>query len=303
MEIKSLPPEIILIRPPVEAYSILIAVTGGCSWNHCRFCATYKNNRGIVQEYAIRPLGDILNDIDLEAALHPNHKWVFLAGGNATSAPTDFLCKIIKHVRKRFKRIERVSCYSKALDIVRKTDEELKQLAEAGLDIVYMGLESGSKNVLRIMKKGTNDRTFIKVGNRLLKAGIKLSLYVLLGLGGYKLSEEHVRETARVLTAINPTIFRFRTLNVGPSNLLLEDVATGKLKILKPVDVLKEERDIIKFLGDNVTSEVYNDHISNYFAGQTKNIKNDREWFVKALDELINNPQIQNMERKTFLHL
>ncbi len=241
--------------------------------------------------------------IDLESVLYPHHKWVFLAGGNPTSAPTDYLCKIIKHVRKRFPRVERVSCYSKALDIVRKTDEELINLAKAGLDIVYMGLESGSKKILRIMKKGTNDATIIKVGRRLLKAGIKLSLYIILGLGGYELSEEHVKETARVLTAINPTIFRFRTFNVGQESLIRDDINSGKLTLLKPVDTLKEEKGIIQLLGDNVTSEVYNDHYANYFPGHSKNIKKDKEWFIKSLNELIDNPEIQKLEPRTLLHM
>ncbi|MBD3353625.1 MAG: radical SAM protein, partial [Candidatus Lokiarchaeota archaeon] len=118
----SLPPDVILIRPPVESWSVLIAVTGGCSWNYCRFCGVYKN----IQDYAIRPLEDVLNDIGRNAKIYPDHKWVFLAGGNVTSVPTDYLVKIVKHVRKKFKKIERLSCYAKELDIVRKSDDELK---------------------------------------------------------------------------------------------------------------------------------------------------------------------------------
>jgi radical SAM superfamily enzyme YgiQ (UPF0313 family) len=287
-----LPPETIIIRPPVEAYSLLIAVTGGCSWNNCVFCGTYRG----IQDYAIRPLEEVLETIDYESSMYPNQRTIFLAGGNPTSAPTDYLCKIIRHVRKRFKYVQRVSCYSKALDIVRKTDEELRQLAEAGLDIVYMGLESGSNTVLRIMKKGTNDKTFIKVGRRLLAAGIKLSLYVLLGLGGYEHSAEHIKGTAHVLTEINPTVFRFRTLNVSPNIPLWNKLQSGEFTELNPVDTLREERDIIKLLGENVTSEVYNDHMNNYFPGATKNIQKDRELFINSLNKLIDNPKIQNLK-------
>ena len=136
----------------------------------------------------------VLRNVDYLADTYPNHKWVFLGNGNPTSAPTEYLVKILRYVKSRFKKLERLSAYSKALDIVRKTDEELMQLKEAGLDIVYMGLESGSKTILRLMKKGTNDRTIIQVGKRILNAGIKLSLYIILGLGSYEYSEEHVRE-------------------------------------------------------------------------------------------------------------
>ncbi len=295
----SLNPGHIIIRPPVESYSVLLAVTGGCSWNQCKFCGVYKG----IQDYVVRPLEEVMKDIDYLADTYPNHRWVFLGNGNPTSAPTDYLVKILKYVKLRFKKLERLSAYSKALDIVKKSDEELKQLKEAGLDIVYMGLESGSKTVLRLMKKGTNDRTIIEVGKRLLNAGIKLSLYVILGLGSYEHSEEHVRETARVLTEINPTIFRFRTLNVIPSSPLWVDVQNGTFKVMRPVDVLKEERDILAQIGSNVTSEMYNDHISNYCTLKSNDISKDRERFIEELNKLIDDPRIQQMEPKWLLHM
>lgn len=301
--LQKVPPEQIIIRPPVEAYSLLIPVTGGCSWNKCRFCGTYGGVYGVIQEYAIRPLEDVLRDIDKYAERNYHGYPVFLAGGNPTSAPTEYLVEIISHVRKKLKNIPRISCYAKALDILRKTDKELNNLAEAGLDIVYMGLESGSNKILRIMKKGTNAESMITAGKRVLNAGIKLSLYIILGLGSYKLSEDHVRETARVLTEINPTIFRFRTLNILPNTPLWEDYKTGEFKLLKPVDCLKEERDIISKLGPNVTSQVFNDHVSNYCPIETENIQQDRERFITTLESFINDPKIKNLARKNLIHM
>lgn len=295
------PAEHIIIRPPVEAYSVLIAVTGGCSWNRCRFCGTYKGMYGTTQDYAIRPLDDVKKDID-QAAKYNYHGFpVFLAGGNPTSAPTEYLAEIIKYVRVKLKDVPRVSCYSKALDVLRKSDEELMTLAMAGLDIVYMGLESGSNKVLRLMKKGTNAESFIKAGKRLLNAGIKLSLYVILGLGGQKLSEDHVRETARVLTEINPTIFRFRTLTISPSIPLYEDFKSGEFTLIDPIDNVKEERDIIANLGENVTSQVFNDHMNNYLDIESTNIKEDREMFIKTFDSYIE--KNKNLPRKHFTRM
>ena len=299
----SLPPEQIVIRPPVEANSILIAVTGGCSWNKCEFCGTYKGVYGGTQEYAIRPLEEVKRDIDYYAQKKYHGYPVFLAGGNPTSAPTEYLVEIIKHVRTKLKDIPRVSCYAKALDILRKNEEEMKNLAEAGLDIVYMGLESGSSKILRKMKKGTNAESMIKAGKKILNAGIKLSLYIILGLGGKKHSEEHVRETARVLTAINPTIFRFRTLNILPNTPLWDKWQSGDFKLLSPLENLKEERGIVKRLGENVNSEVYNDHVSNYCSLSTKNIKKDRERFLEELNSLISDPRIQNLPRKNLIRM
>jgi radical SAM superfamily enzyme YgiQ (UPF0313 family) len=295
------PPSQIVIRPPVEAYSVLIAVTGGCSWNNCRFCGTYKGIYGTTQDYAVRPLEDVLKDIDLYAKKNYHGYPVFLAGGNPTSAPTEYLAKIIEYVRLRMKNVLRVSCYAKSLDILRKTDEELKQLAEAGLDIVYMGLESGSSKILRIMKKGTNAESMIKAGKRVLNSGIKLSLYVMLGLGGKKFSEEHIKGTARVLTEINPTIFRFRTLNIMPNTPLWKEWKKGDFELLSPVECLIEERDIIANLGENVTSQVFNDHVSNYTSLESSNIKNDRDAFIKTLDSLI--PKTKNLQRKNLTRM
>ncbi|MFX1277199.1 MAG: radical SAM protein [Promethearchaeota archaeon] len=301
---KTIPPSVIMYRPPVEAFSILIAVTGGCSWNKCRFCGMYKNADGTpIQEHAIRPLEDVLRDIDSFSAKNYHGYPVFLAGGNATAAPTDYLVNVITHVRKKLNNVPRISCYCKALDVLRKSDEELKLLAKAGLNIVYMGLESGSNKILRIMKKGTNAESFIKAGKRLLNAGIKLSMYVLLGLGSYEFSKEHVSETARVLTEINPTIFRFRTLNMVPTAPLWNEWNAGKFELLKPVDCIREERNIIAQLGENVTSQVFNDHVSNYCSIQSSNIKTDRELFIKTLDSYINDPRIRNLPRENRVSL
>jgi radical SAM superfamily enzyme YgiQ (UPF0313 family) len=255
-----------------------------------------------IQEYGILPLRDVLRQVDRAAANNYQGFPVFLAGGNATSAPTDFLVKIIKYVRLTLKDVKRVSCYAKSLDILRKSDDELKQLAEAGLDIVYMGLESGDSNILRKMRKGTNAASMIKAGKRILDVGIKLSLYVLLGLGGRTDTKSHALETARVLTAINPTVFRFRTLHITHLNPppLYDDIKNGSFELLSPVECIKEEREIIANLGDNVTSEVYNDHMNNYCDIESKNIKEDKEAFIKTLDSYINDPQIQKMQRKEF---
>ncbi len=294
---------VIVIRPPVEAYSVLIPVTGGCSWNKCKFCGTYSGVYGGIQDYQIRPLEAVKSDIDYYGSHFYDGFNVFLAGGNPTSAPTDYLVEILKYVRQKIKNVPQISSYAKALDILRKSDEELKQLKAAGLNIVYMGLESGSSNILRIMRKGTNAESMIKAGKKVLNAGIKLSLYVILGLGSYKLSEEHVKETARVLTAINPTIFRFRTLNILPNTPLWKEWKSGEFELLKPVDNIREERDIIALLGDNVNSQVYNDHVSNYCNIESSNIKEDKELFLKTLDTLINDPKIQSLPRENLMYM
>ena len=131
-----------------------------------------------------------------------------------------------------------------------------------------------------------------------MEAGIQLSLYVLLGLGGKKYSKDHVLETARVLTEINPTIFRFRSLGVGSNIPLWYDLEKGEFELIDPVDYLIEERDIIASLGDNVTSQVFNDHAANYCYIESDNIKEDRDHFIHTLNSYIKDPRFLTIKRK-----
>ncbi|MHA1619522.1 MAG: radical SAM protein [Promethearchaeota archaeon] len=282
-----LPAETILIRPPIESNSILIAVTGGCSWNKCRFCGVYKG----VQDYHLRKLEEILADIQYFAQIHPNHPHLFLAGGNAFSTPTDYLLQILHHITQNFPYIQRISVYAKILDIVNKSDDELKQLAEAGLSICYIGLESGSNILLKYMKKGQTAQMVINTIPRLMKAGIKASLYIILGLGGKKWTEIHATQTARVLNATNPTVFRFRTLNIMERAPLRRDVEDSEFIMLTPLEILQEERSIIAQLNPTLTSALRNDHVSNYSFVRSDNIGQDQQLVLGKLDSLINDPK------------
>jgi radical SAM superfamily enzyme YgiQ (UPF0313 family) len=289
-----LPPDEIIIRPPVEAYSVLIPVTGGCSWNRCRFCGVYKG----IQEYAILPLDRVLQYIDHAAAYSPEAPYVYLAGGNPTSAPTEYLVAILRHVKSRFRYVKRISCYAKALDIIRKSDAELQALATSGLSIVYMGLESGSDTVLSFMKKGTTSKTITTAAHRLMATGIQVSLYVILGLGGKKWTQLHAQETAKVLNAIRPTIFRFRTLNVLENSPLAEDIAAGTFETISPLEILIELRAILAGLDPTLASKMRNDHISNYINLESENIGQDRDKFLKILDDLIADPRTAELRPK-----
>ncbi len=289
-----LPPEQIVIRPPVEAYSVLIPITGGCSWNRCRFCGVYKN----LQDYKIRNLDDVLRDIKIAGKHYLNNPYLFLAGGNAFSVPTDYLLEVLNEIKQNFPFIKRISTYAKVLDITQKSDEELKKLANAGLTICYIGMESGSDTILKYMKKGQTSKMIINEIPRLMKAGIQASLYIILGLGGKKWTEIHANETARVLNAVNPNFFRFRTLNVMASAPLKEDIDNKTFEILSPLEILKEERSIISQLSPCLTSALRNDHVSNYTFVQSDNIGKDRERILEILDDLIVDPVVSQWKHK-----
>ncbi len=283
----------IIIRPPVEAHSILIGVTEGCTWNKCRFCSVYKG----IQDYRIRSKDDIFNDIELWAQ---NYGWIekiFLAGGNALSAPTNLLLEVIDRLKHRFTKISHISCYVKNQDLLKKTPEELKRLREAGLETLYMGLESGSKLVLKLMKKGTTPRMMIKAAKKAMNAGFRLSVYVILGLGGKDYTEIHANETAAILNIMNPTVLRFRTLNLFPGAPLYDDWKAGKFQTLTPFEILQEQYNIMKRIDSHVTSEVFNDHISNYENFEGK-LPEDLPGMLKLLEDRLKDPITKKLRAK-----
>ncbi len=286
----------IIIRPPVEADSVLIAVTEGCSWNKCEFCGIYKNK----QDFRIRPVEDILSNIQQAKIFYGDATHVFLAGGNAACAPMDTLVPILTQLYTIFPSLRHVSLYGKNHDILKKSLDELKTLRKAGLSTIYMGLESGSAKVLREMRKGATPNTMIRAGKKVKEAGIYLSLYVILGLGGQTLSEDHALETARVLNSIDPNIIRFRTFNIMRNAPIIERIQQGDFKLLAPVDILREQRAIIANL--EVHSEIRNDHVSNYayFEGT---LPEDKRAMLKLLDMRINDPIIHSLQSKNLQHM
>lgn len=286
----------IIIRPPVEADSVLIAVTEGCSWNKCVFCGTYRN----TQAFRIRTLEEVLGDIEKAKWYYGDATHVFLAGGNALCAPTDMLVTILNQLYTTFPSLRHISMYAKNHDPLQKSPDELKSLREAGLNTIYMGLESGSARVLRKMRKGATPQTMIRAGKKARAAGIRLSLYVILGLGGQELSEDHAQGTAQVLNAIEPEFIRFRTLNIMRNAPLTEWIRTGEFQLLAPIDILREQRAIIAAL--DVHSEIRNDHYSNYdyFEGT---LPDDKQAMLKLLDLRIKDPKTRSLQPKTLLHM
>ncbi|MFX0199499.1 MAG: radical SAM protein [Candidatus Hodarchaeota archaeon] len=286
----------IIIRPPVEADSVLIAVTEGCSWNKCVFCGIYKG----VQDFRIREVEEVLADIAKAKLFYGDATHVFLAGGNATCAPTAMLVTILTQLFHTFPSVRHVSAYGKHYDALNKSLDELKELRRVGLSTIYMGLESGSARVLREMRKGATPNAMIRASKKAMAAGFCLSLYVILGLGGQDLSEEHALETARVLNAIDPDVIRFRTLNIMLNAPLVERIQNGEFKLLAPIDLLREQRMIIANI--EVHSEIRNDHISNYEYFEGK-LPEDKNAMLKLLDMRINDPMTRSLQPKRLLHM
>ena len=200
-----------LYRPPSEARSLIFQVTLGCSFNECSFCDMYRG-----KEYVERSWEEVKKEIDITAKQMSDTKRIFLADGDALNLSTDYMVKIVEYLYTKFPNLERVSCYAMPMNLLKKSLEELKKMYDAGLTMLYLGIESGSDIILKKVTKGAVAKTIIKACNKAKDAGYTLSCMIILGLGGKTYTKEHIKGTAEVINACSPHY-------VGTLTLYLED--------------------------------------------------------------------------------
>ena len=245
-------------RPPSEAYSLIVQVTYGCSHNTCAFCSMYKEKR-----FALRPLEEVLEDFRIARQTYRHVDKVFLADGDALVRKAPELYTILDTIRELFPECQRVTSYASPASIRIRTDEELQTLRAKGLTMVYMGLESGSDEVLKLMRKGHPAAEIIEMGQKIRRNGIALSVTAITGLGGPDLLEQHAVETAKAFNAMNPEYIGMLTLMVEPGTPLYDWVRDGKFQLLTQPQVLQETRLLVEHL-DSPGSVFRMNHASNY---------------------------------------
>jgi len=213
--------------------------------------------------FRVRPVEEIKRDMDEAAGLYGHLvRTLFFPAGNTIAMPTDDLAEICSYARKVFPRLERITVYGSSKYICRKGLRDLTKLRESGLSRIHVGLESGDNEVLRRVKKGATASEQIRAGLWVKQAGIELSEYVLLGIGGKDRWFEHATATAKILNKINPHFIRFRTFLPKINTLLLHEIRKGRFQVLSAHEVLKEWQLILQ--GLEVTSEIHSDHYTNY---------------------------------------
>ena len=200
-----------LYRPPSEAKSLIFQVTLGCSFNECSFCDMYRS-----KEYSERNWEEVKGEIDMMSKMLPDTTKIFLADGDALNLDTEYMIQIVKYVYEKFPNLERVSCYAMPMNLLKKTPEELDAMKKAGLNMLYLGIETGSDILLKKVTKGATAKTIIKSCKKAKDAGFTLSCMVILGIGGSKYSSENARETAKVISQVKPDY-------VGALTLYLEN--------------------------------------------------------------------------------
>lgn len=236
-----------LCRPPLERDSFVIPVAWGCPYNRCLFCGDYK-----FESFSIVPLEQIRDYVRLKKPQIP--KRVFLAAGNVLALKTGYLLDVLRIIGEEYPLAKEISCYGGARFVKVKKVEDLKNLREAGLGKVYMGLESGDDEVLAFIRKGVSSEDIYRASMMLKEAGIKISQSVIMGLGGKKHSRNHAINTARLLNHISPDEVRLHNLMLSPGAPLTEMAEKGlfypatRREIIEETLIFLEELNIDTFL-------------------------------------------------------
>jgi radical SAM superfamily enzyme YgiQ (UPF0313 family) len=256
-------------RPPSEADSLLIQATIGClsaAQDHCYFCGSWVLDRVLPEKkFRIRPTAEVKKDMD-EARDHlgPHVTRIFLLDSNALVIRTGALTEITRHAYSLFPALERVSVYACAADIQKKTDEQLRQIRQAGLTLLYIGLESGNEKVLELHNKGVTAEETVQACARAFQAGFELSVTVILGLGGRRLTAEHAADTGRILSRIQPHYVGALTLMVVPGTPVHDWTSAGSFELLSQEEILEELRILIENLEVERQVIFRTNHASNY---------------------------------------
>lgn len=224
-----------VFRPPSEAYSLIVQATVGCSHNKCTFCDMYKEKR-----FHLRPLRDVLEDFDIARASYRYIERVFLADGDALIRKTDDLVAILQHIRDVIPECRRVTSYGSPRSILLKSDEDLALLHSLGLKMIYLGLESGNDDVLTHINKGATVDEIVQAGQKVKRAGMKVSVTAINGLGGTEMWREHALGTADAFTRMKPDYIGMLTLMFEGDTPLEREWREGKFQLLTAPQVAEE---------------------------------------------------------------
>lgn len=273
-----------VIRPPSEAESLILQVTYGCSNDTCDFCGTYLD-----KPFAVRPPEEVAEDI---SALHERAKRsvrrVFLADGDALVLSTPRMLRILSLLRRELPDLERVSSYATARNLLAKTVDELRELRQAGLDLVYLGLESGDDQTLADVHKGITVAEQIEGCHRASEAGIRLSITAILGLAGRGRSLVHAQATGAALSAIDPQYIGVLTLMVEPGTVMERRVRTGQFQMPHAIGMLRELREMIA--ATSVSDCLFrSNHASNYLP-VGGHLPRDKHVMLATLDRVLSAP-------------
>lgn len=266
-----------IYRPPSEAYSLIVQVTIGCSHNKCTFCNMFRE-----KNFRVRNVKEVLEDLDSARRYYSRVGRIFLADGDALVLTNEKLMVILDHINKTFPECERVSIYGTPKDVLRKSHEELVQLRENGIEIIYIGAESGSDKVLKDICKGATRAELIEAVRKIEAAGIKASVTFISGMGGKADWEEHAIETGTMISEMEPSYVGLLTLMVERDVPLYEKIQSGEFQLLSAEEVVAETLLMLKHTNVSKKCVFRSNHASNYVSLKG-DLPNDRESMMEML--------------------
>ncbi len=278
-------------RPPSEAKSLILQITVGCSWNRCAFCEMYSSKR-----FSIRKEEDIFEDIRQTANTCPDTKKIFLADGDALVLPAEKLLKILGEINRAFPDINRVSSYALPSNIIKKSPRQLKALNDAGLKLIYLGIESGSDELLKKAGKNETQASTIEGLLKAKDAGFKSSVMILNGLGGLKYSNIHAVNSAEILNAVQPEFASTLVVSFPSGEDRFRKSFGNDYMPLNQKQLFEEQKTLITHL--ELKSTVFrSDHASNYLSLKG-NLNRDKEKLLSQIQNAIDHPDTAGLREE-----
>lgn len=277
----------LIIRPPSEAYSLLLQVTVGCSHNRCTFCGTYRQKK-----FKIKPLERIEKDLR-EATTYGPISRLFLCDGDSLIIPQPRLVEILQMINRYLPGLERIGSYANTKSILRKSVDDLRQLRELGLKILYLGVETGNAELLTKIIKGATREKMVEAARRVKEAGIELSVTVILGIGGIEKSIEHAMDTASLLTEMDPDYVGALTLMFVPQTELYEDYLAGRFVLPDKIGFIRE---LYLMIANSNFTDCYftSNHASNYLPIKAR-LPRQKEKILKMIGAVIEENDVGRM--------
>ncbi len=269
-----------VFRPPSEANSVILQVTHGCKWNNCTFCEMYT-----TKKYSVKPFDTIQKELHLLSTMDPNINRIFIGDGDLFSVDFEFIIATLKEIKKHFKKAKRISTYASTRELQKFTKEQLLAIREEGLNLLYIGLESGDDDVLDLINKGIHAEEQAQACLLAKEAGFKISVMILNGLGGQEFTEAHAINSAKLLNKVQPDLLALLVISFPYGFKHFKKRLKGDYHPLSQLEVIKEMRLLLSYL--ELESTVFrSDHASNYLVLKG-GLNRDRDKFIAQLDHII----------------
>ncbi|ETJ98953.1 radical SAM domain protein [Eubacterium nodatum ATCC 33099] len=273
-----------IYRPPSEAYSLLLQVTVGCTHNKCTFCSMYKDKK-----FHLRRMDEVIEDLEDARKSYKYVERIFLCDGDALCLSNEKLMIILKKIQELFPECKRVNVYGRANDVLHKTPDELKELYENGVKMIYLGAESGSDEVLKKIQKGETAEDLIKAVHAIEESGIKASVTFISGIAGKAGWREHAVKTGEMISKMNASYVALLTLMLDPRASIMREVESGELELLTPEEIVAETYLMMEHMNPTKPVVFRSNHASNYLSLRG-NLPEDKQHMMgllkKAMEDI-----------------